>query len=172
MFEVQHHSYQSEQFMVWWVLLLENAVRNLVLLKQIGHSTMLCALRRIFATIMVFCECTNIRTLWDKHFESMAEDYVRGHGNFSSVEQFVLRDIADIISSMGKDIRNYGLPHIHQSGNIFSQLYLWCCVAIIIVYCILVLIIKILAEQVRQIEIITENKLRRGKLLYLMKILN
>jgi len=53
-----------------------------------------CALRRMFATIMVFCEYTNIRTLWDKHFESMAEDYVRVHGNSSSVEQFVLRDIA------------------------------------------------------------------------------
>ena len=80
---------------------------------------MSCALRRMFATIMVFCEYTNIRTLWDKHFESMAEDYVRVHGNSSSVEQFVLRDIADILFSMGKDIRNYGLPHMHQSGNIF-----------------------------------------------------
>ena len=82
------------------------------------------ALRRMFATIMVFCEYTNIRTLWDKHFESMVEDYVRVHENTSSVEQFVLRDIADILSSMGKDIRNYGLPHMHQSGNIFFQLYL------------------------------------------------
>ena len=116
-----------------------------------------CALRRMFATIMVFCEYTNIRTLWDKHFESMAEDYVRVHGNSSCVEQFVLRDIADILSSMGKGIRNYGPPHIHQSGNIFSQLYLRCCVAIIIVYCILILIIKILGEQVRQIEIIIGN---------------
>ncbi|KAG2562413.1 hypothetical protein PVAP13_8KG259500 [Panicum virgatum] len=76
-----------------------------------------CALRRIFATIMVFCEYTNIRTLWDKHFESMAEDYVRVHGNSSSVEQFILKDIADILSSMGKDIRNYGLPHMHKSGE-------------------------------------------------------
>ena len=80
---------------------------------------------------------------------------MRVHGNSSSVEQFVLRDIADILSSMGKDIRNYGLSHIHQSGNIFSQLYLRCCVDIIIFYCILVL--KILAEQVRQIEIIIGN---------------
>jgi len=54
----------------------------------------------------------------------MAEDYRHVHGNSLIVEQFVLRDIADILSSMGKDIRNYGLSHIHQSGNIFSQLYL------------------------------------------------
>src|SRR6185312_7475844 len=78
-----------------------------------------CALRRMFATIMVFCEYTNIRTLWDKYFESMAEDYVHVHGNSSCVEQFVLRDIADILSSMGKDIRNYGLPTMQQSGKIF-----------------------------------------------------
>ena len=130
---------------------LDNALREAVAFQ------MTCALRRMFATIMVFYEYTNIRTLWDKHFESMAEDYVRVHGNSSSVEQFVLRDIADILSSMGKNIRNYGLPHMHQSGNIFSQLYLRCCVAIIIIYCILVLIIKILDEQVRQIEIIIGN---------------
>jgi hypothetical protein len=44
------------------------------------------ALRRMFATIVVFCEYTNIRALWDKHFESMAEDYRRTHGNSESVE--------------------------------------------------------------------------------------
>ena len=42
-----------------------------------------CAVRRMFATIMVFCEYTNIRALWDKHFKSMAEDYRHIHGNFS-----------------------------------------------------------------------------------------
>ena len=76
-----------------------------------------CALRRMFATIMVYCEYTNIRVLWDKHFESMAEDYRRVYGNSSSVEQFVLRDIADILFSMGKDIRNYGLPTMQTSGE-------------------------------------------------------
>ena len=66
---------------------------------------------------MVYCKYTNIRVLWDKHFESMAEDYRRVYGNSSSVEQFVLRDIAAILSSMGKDIRNYGLPTMRQSGK-------------------------------------------------------
>ncbi|KAG2562048.1 hypothetical protein PVAP13_8KG279901 [Panicum virgatum] len=82
-----------------------------------------CALRRMFATIMVFCEYTNIRALWDKHFESMAEDYCHVHGSSSSVEQFVLRDIAAILSSMGKDIRNYGLPTMHQSDDMNRDYY-------------------------------------------------
>ncbi|XP_039780730.1 uncharacterized protein LOC120648010 [Panicum virgatum] len=80
---------------------LDNALSEAIVFQ------MPCALRRMFATIMVFCEYTNIRTLWDKYFESMVEDYVHVHGNSSCVEQFVLRDIADILSSMGKDIRKY-----------------------------------------------------------------
>ena len=33
------------------------------------------ALRWLFATIMVFCECNNVLTLWDKHIDSICEDY-------------------------------------------------------------------------------------------------
>ena len=33
------------------------------------------------------------------------------------VEQLVLRDIADIVRSMGKDIKSYGLPNIDESGG-------------------------------------------------------
>jgi hypothetical protein len=36
---------------------------------QMSHS-----LRRLFAIIMGFCESTNIRILWNKHFESLSED--------------------------------------------------------------------------------------------------
>ena len=32
----------------------------------------------------------------------------------------VLRDIRDLIQSMGKDIRNYDLPELNDMGNIFS----------------------------------------------------
>ena len=33
------------------------------------------ALRRLFATILVFCEANNVFGLWDKHKEVMLEDY-------------------------------------------------------------------------------------------------
>jgi hypothetical protein len=79
--------------------------------------------------IMVFCEFTNIRGLWDKHFDAMAEDYHRTHASDASVLQLVLKDIANIVKSMGKDINNYGLPELHESG--ISFLLLDCCV-----YCI------------------------------------
>jgi hypothetical protein len=32
------------------------------------------ALRRLFATILVLCEATNIRGLWDKHKDALGED--------------------------------------------------------------------------------------------------
>ena len=75
------------------------------------------ALRRLFATIIVFGEYTNIRALWDKHFEAMAEDYRCDNGSSPNVVQMVLRDVSDIVSSMGKDIRSYGLPELNVSAG-------------------------------------------------------
>jgi hypothetical protein len=77
---------------------------------------MLCALRRLFATILVFCEATNIRGLWDKHKDALGEDFSRDNTNMMTVEQMVLRDIRDMLHSMGKDITNYGLPPICDMG--------------------------------------------------------
>jgi hypothetical protein len=60
---------------------------------------------------MVFCEVSNIHYLWDKHFESMSEDYDRTMvNNLKCVQHMVLKDNDDIVSSMDKDIHDYGLP--------------------------------------------------------------
>jgi hypothetical protein len=67
----------------------------------------------LFAIIMVFCEASNIHYLWDKHFESMSKDYhCTMSNNLKCVQQIVLKDIDDIVSSMDKDIRDYGLPEL------------------------------------------------------------
>jgi hypothetical protein len=59
---------------------------------------------------MVFYEASNIRYLWDKHFESMSEDYHRTmSNNLKCVQQMVLKEIDDIVSSIDKDIRDYRL---------------------------------------------------------------
>jgi hypothetical protein len=68
-----------------------------------SYFQMPCALRRMFAIIAVFCECADIHKLWDNHFESMAEDYHRNVGDDASIIKLVLRDVADIVRSMGKD---------------------------------------------------------------------
>ena len=64
---------------------------------------------------MVFCECTNIRRLWDNHLDAMSEDFRRTCDNSSIVEQMVLGDISYHLTSMGKDIRHYGLLELHQT---------------------------------------------------------
>jgi hypothetical protein len=71
------------------------------------------SLRRLFAIIMMFCEASNINYLWDKHFESMSEDYHRAiSNNLRCVQQMVIKDIDGIVSSMDKDIHDYGLPEL------------------------------------------------------------
>jgi hypothetical protein len=44
-------------------------------LEEVAKWQMPFSLRRLFVIIMVFCEVSNIHYLWDKHFESMSEDY-------------------------------------------------------------------------------------------------
>jgi ATP-dependent DNA helicase PIF1 len=62
------------------------------------------SIRRIFATILVFGEPTNVRGLWDKPLELMGEDYRRNNPCKNAVEELVLIDVRDILQSMGKDI--------------------------------------------------------------------
>jgi hypothetical protein len=79
-------------------------------LEEVAKWHMSYSLRRQFAIIMMFCEASNIRYLWDKHFESMSEDYhCTMSNNLKCVQRMVLKDIDDIVSSMDKDIRDYAL---------------------------------------------------------------
>jgi ATP-dependent DNA helicase PIF1 len=46
----------------------------------------------------------------------MSEDYRRSNRCTKRVEQLVLRDIFTHVTDMGRDIRNYGLPELDDSG--------------------------------------------------------
>jgi hypothetical protein len=83
------------------------------------------ALQRLFATIIVFCEATNVRELWEKHKGSLCEDYKRDNSNSSVVEQMVLTDIRDMLQSMGKDIRNYDIPEPNDAGRFHANEFLF-----------------------------------------------
>uniref|UniRef100_A0A8I6WWU5 ATP-dependent DNA helicase n=1 Tax=Hordeum vulgare subsp. vulgare TaxID=112509 RepID=A0A8I6WWU5_HORVV len=72
------------------------------------------SLRRLFATILVFCEPSDVRSLWNKHLEAMSEDYSRNCKCKHTVEQMVLKNIRDMLQSMGKDIESFPLPKIDQ----------------------------------------------------------
>lgn len=72
------------------------------------------SLRRLFATILVFCEPRNVRTLWNKHLEAMSDDYRQTQRCMYALEQMVLVDIRNMLQSMGKDIRSFPLPDIDE----------------------------------------------------------
>ena len=76
--------------------------------------------RRLFTTIIVFCECNNVRALWDKHIDSMSEDYRRSNSCSKMVEQMVLRDISIHVKDMDRDITSYGLPELDASGKLIN----------------------------------------------------
>jgi hypothetical protein len=73
------------------------------------------SLRRLFATILVFCEPKDVVGLWTKLFDAMAEDYKRNSPNPRAVEQLVLIDIRNMLQSMDKDIRSFSLPQVDNA---------------------------------------------------------
>ncbi|PWZ31935.1 putative ubiquitin-like-specific protease 1B [Zea mays] len=79
---------------------------------QSGKGKMPSALRRLFATILVYCEPSDVAVLWQKHKDSMSEDYQHRSQNKTHVEQMVLIDIRNMLQSMGKDIKTFPLPPI------------------------------------------------------------
>uniref|UniRef100_A0A452YN05 ATP-dependent DNA helicase n=1 Tax=Aegilops tauschii subsp. strangulata TaxID=200361 RepID=A0A452YN05_AEGTS len=73
------------------------------------------SLRRLFATILVFCEPGDVRGLWDRHLDAMSDGYHRTHACSKAVEQMVLLDIRGMLQSMGKDIALFPLPGIDET---------------------------------------------------------
>ncbi|PWZ32213.1 60S ribosomal protein L2, mitochondrial [Zea mays] len=69
-------------------------------------------LRQLFATILVYCEPSDVAVLWQKHLDSLSEDYQHRTQCKTHVEQMVLIDIRNMLQSMGKDIKTFPLPPI------------------------------------------------------------
>ncbi|XP_029152438.1 uncharacterized protein [Arachis hypogaea] len=78
-----------------------------------------CALRRLFATILIFCEPTDVRSLWDEFFSYMVDDYPSTSTTTALVfTNRLLRDINDILLQHGKHITQYDLPALtHENDN-------------------------------------------------------
>ncbi|ONM06552.1 hypothetical protein ZEAMMB73_Zm00001d032987 [Zea mays] len=70
------------------------------------------ALRRLFAMILVFCEPNDVAELWQRHLDTMSEDYHRITQSKTHLQQMVLIDIRNMLQSMGKDIKTFPLPAI------------------------------------------------------------
>jgi hypothetical protein len=51
----------------------------------------------------------------------MSKDYHYSNACSKRIEQMVLRDISAHVIDMGRDIRNYGLPKLHDSGKLVNN---------------------------------------------------
>src|SRR4051812_29832534 len=56
----------------------------------------------------------DVRSLWNNHLKAMSEDYNINCKCKHTVEQMVLKNISDILHSMGKDIESFPLPKIDK----------------------------------------------------------
>jgi ATP-dependent DNA helicase PIF1 len=64
-------------------------------------------LHRLFATILVFCEPSDVLGLCKKHYDAMAEDYLCDSPSELLAQQMVLIDNRNMLQSMGKDIKSF-----------------------------------------------------------------
>ncbi|KAG7994263.1 hypothetical protein I3843_01G050200 [Carya illinoinensis] len=67
------------------------------------------SLRRLFATILVYCNPTNPRELWERFEQDMSVDFRSTEDSMSDVRMQVLRSISFTLESMGKDINSFHL---------------------------------------------------------------
>ncbi|XP_070022215.1 uncharacterized protein [Nicotiana sylvestris] len=80
------------------------------------------ALRNLFAIILVHCNPTDIRKLWETYYEDMSKDFRKIHDNSPVAQlQCTLKSINYFLESMGKKIDKYDLPKLdygRDNGNV------------------------------------------------------
>jgi hypothetical protein len=67
-------------------------------------------LRQLFATILAYCNVSNIAQLWHGHIQSMSEDFMRRFGVTvidDRIQVAVLRDIDQFLINSGTTYKNY-----------------------------------------------------------------
>ncbi|XP_041007529.1 uncharacterized protein LOC121252111 [Juglans microcarpa x Juglans regia] len=82
-------------------------------LYQIPHS-----LRRLFATILIYCNPTNPRELWEYFEQDMSSDFQTSVATSADIRTKVLRSISSTLESMGKDINIF---HLIEHDVSFDQ---------------------------------------------------
>ncbi|XP_021747710.1 ATP-dependent DNA helicase PIF1-like [Chenopodium quinoa] len=87
---------------------------------EASNSKMPSSLRRVFVTLLVYCQPTGVRSLWDEFYHYMAEDYLYSTStNLELVRDSVLYDIDRMLKQLGKSVNDFDLPKINMrlDGN-------------------------------------------------------
>ena len=80
-------------------------------LQEASHYQMPQSLRRLFATILVYCNPSNPKMLWEKFEDAMCEDYKCVILSFSTRRAKALASMNSVLQSMGKNIADYGFTN-------------------------------------------------------------
>nr|KAJ0225629.1 hypothetical protein LSAT_V11C100016290 [Lactuca sativa] len=81
------------------------------------------ALRRLFATMLIFCEPGNVRKLSDDRYDSLSKDYRKQYGCAKQVQNMALIDIRVFLESMSKKLSDYHLLNVSAHIDLQSRGY-------------------------------------------------
>ncbi|KAG5581516.1 hypothetical protein H5410_052143 [Solanum commersonii] len=90
-------------------------------LRETVNFEMPSTLRCLFATILVHCNPTDVRCLWDTYYSDMSEHFYRSHSSTTEAQiQCTLKNINYYLESMGQSVDRYDISQIkqqvHQTG--------------------------------------------------------
>jgi len=75
------------------------------------------ALRRLFVTILLFCEPTDVRSFWNQFHTFMLEDYTSTNTSVNeNLILMLLRDLNDLLIQHGKTIKDFDLPPLSNDA--------------------------------------------------------
>ncbi|KAH0633092.1 hypothetical protein KY284_035878 [Solanum tuberosum] len=84
-------------------------------LREAVNFKMHVALRMLFATILVHCNPTDVRRLWDTYYNDMSDDLQRTHAKSPEAKlQSTLKSVNSYLESMGQSVAKFDMPQIQQ----------------------------------------------------------
>lgn len=79
-------------------------------LSEAAHYQMPHSLRRLFATLLVYCNPANPKDLWERFENSMSEDFAATTNiQTTDIRLLVINHINNILHSMGRNINEFKL---------------------------------------------------------------
>ncbi|XP_021728383.1 uncharacterized protein LOC110695462 [Chenopodium quinoa] len=93
--------------------LIENDdIANLILCEA-SEVQMPDALRRLFATVLIFCQTADPPALWMKFYPFLSEDFSFKYAdNVSKIQQLTVHSVEGYLEAMGKSLSAFGLDHL------------------------------------------------------------
>ncbi|XP_074305504.1 uncharacterized protein LOC141640719 [Silene latifolia] len=80
------------------------------------------ALRRLFATILIFSCPNNPAKFWEQYYSALSEDFAKQYpGNAAKILQLTAGKVEQFLERMGKSLAHFNLDHLHITQEIAIQ---------------------------------------------------